>query len=838
MAPAVGNNRQIYAHYHHLKKAYDVLKIPALRHKYNQYGFEGLSNLKYAQAKVTNRYAPNLSEGWDPDGPTASKVPIGIGARVLNDFCAPNIAAMSFDSSGVEYKSLGELGAIVATHPGSGDWIEDTSSHDMGIVLTGTGGSVLATTSSSSGSQKPKKRQKFFTIAPLPIGTHFQAAGPIPLEDLFEMELENSDGSDDELFLNEGSSPIIAGPVGGTLQFAPLSDVQPIRFQDGASVSMNGRSGIGVASGRKQAVPSILMAPLLSDRPPIQFQNGASVSAGRMEMAGGSKFQPSSPPPPKNSPTKSNGEKSIPWPLSKIETPSSSAVGTLATDTNPTKPLPSWTPNNSNSKQQQRGRRQKFFTIAPLALGKAYQRAPKMSVNELFEEYDPLEGDSFRTEARPLSSPVSMETTNDHSTGTLPVPFPNLDLIPNLVNPASSGGTSADLGLSVHQSMVAVVATSPGTLYQQCTVSAHPKSATTTTPRRNNPLPTSKSPTSVETIRLYTIRPLPVGQAYKRAPSVDRATIFEAVGPEGEEHDNEDNYMDDHGYHYDDNNVTCRVVPNPPSVELEKMTSRPMDGAERTMPAFRLGEPHTPNCDEQASTVVDYGSLLQQACTGSVVTAAATTTPTTAAAAAATTPATAPPLSVISPLGSVQRGGMDPERNSASTTRRVSPTRLTSAMLVPCGNSQALGLPDPTHVTVGTMPGLAPGNRRSHGRNAAFVKDSLLHPVFSQQEPPPTPRPTHPMTATTTRKALEGSPSSTSSSGRASTTTTRRGDGDSSGLTSFGTASAAGLKSQQDRDSWWKEAQGRLTVAEPLPSSLFFSKRATDWKNRFSSSSS
>ena len=803
VAAAVGNNRQIYAHYHHLKKAYDVLKIPALRNKYNQYGFEGLSNLKYAQAKVTNRYAPNLSEGWDPDGPTSSKVPIGIGARVLNNFCAPNIAAMSFESSGVEYKSLGELGAIVATHPGSVDWVEDSCHDDMGTVLTGAGGSMLGTASSSSASQKPKKRQKFFTIAPLPIGTHFQAAGPIPLEDLFEMELENSDGSDDELFLKEASSPIIAGPVGGTVQFMPLSDLKPIRFQDGASVSMNGQGGLGVAVGRGQTVH---VAPLLSDRVPIQFQNGASVSLGGTDMKGGLPYNPSSSSssssqPPKRS-TKSNGDKPIPWPLSNIDAPVLSSIGA-----DPTKPVPSGTGSTSSSSKQ---RRQKFFTIPPLALGKAYQRAPKLSVDQLFEDCELLDRDTIGS-----SSSIEMETTDDncHSMSTFPIPFPTLDSIPSPSHAASLGSKSADSVSPLHPSMGAVVATSPGTLYKG-TAAPRPESTTTTTTirLRNIPSQSSKSPKSMETIRLYTIRPLPVGQAYTRAPSVDRATLFGAVGHVGEEHVDDNNDVSNRVEYHD--NAACIVVPTPSSMELEKTTSHPLAGTGRTTPASRRMESHPTKRDEaHPTTVVDYGSLLQQASTTS-----------TAAAAAA-----APPD--IFPLGSIPQGGTNGEQKSASHPQSMTvPTRLMQMSMAArglAGQSHAPGRRDPTFTTVRPIP----------SRRSTAMKNSVFHPPMFPLRPT---QPRTTATAATTRKAV--TPTSTTSGttmtrmARHGNNSSRHNDGTLTPATAPATIVAGSLKSHQDSTSWWKEAQGRLTVAEPLPASLFFSKQATHW-NRHNPSS-
>lgn len=489
-----------------MKKAYDILKIPALRNKYNQYGFEGLSQLKYAQAKVTNRYAPYLSEGWDPDGPTQSKVPIGIGARVLNDFCAPNMAAMSFDSSGVEYKSLGELGSIVATHPGTIDWMDHD---DGGTVLTG-GGGVTGKFFSSSSSEKPKKRQKFFTISPLPIGTHFQAAGPIPLEDLFEMELENSDGSDDELFMNEDASPIIAGPFGGTVQFAPLSDLSPIRFQDGASVSMNGR-GMGVGITGVRTTPAVInVGPIETNYKPLL---------------------------PKSS-TKSSSNEPIPWPLSNIDQPVASSA---RLSTRGTSPVP---PPQSQPQPQQQRRRQKFFTIAPLPVGKAYQRAPKLSVDELFEVNDPLKATSpnlmtATTTATTTSSRASDECSremqdihDDHSTP--PIPFPDLQWIPKHGSKPHSSGRSGPLS-NQSTTMVFLTPSSPtirrdmtstGQIMATTTITTTPSTTVTTTPS-STPPPHGLIPM----IRLFTIPPLPVGQAYTgAAPSVDRAVLLEAVG--------------------------------------------------------------------------------------------------------------------------------------------------------------------------------------------------------------------------------------------------------------------------------------------------------------------
>jgi len=484
--PAVGRNRQIYAHYHQVKKAYDILKIPALRSKYNQYGFEGLSNLKYAQAKVTNRYSSTLSEGWDPDGPAPSKVQAGIGARILNDFCAPNIAAMSFESLGIEYKSIGELGAIVATHSGTGN----TGGYDrMGTVLTG-GGGVKAESPISSASSTPKKRQKFFTIAPLPIGANFEAAGPIPLEDLFEMELESSDGSDDELFMTGGAGPIIAGPIGGTVQFAPLSDVQPIRFQDGASVSMNGRGNVDarMTRGPSQAGQTTQMKPLISGVAPIYFENGASVSvSGNNALQGSNNLR--TPSPNQCQKLSSPNEQTL-WPLSDVNESSpppyrSSIPDTVSTSSNPSDP--------EKKKHKKAGRRQKFFTIAPLPIGKSYRRAPKLSVDELFEDDIPLETeDEYSVDYKWLLPGESSEKSETTSSFNEPMFWP----LSQIDQPPASS----------------IQETPPVLVTPTLTPSNHEKKTNKKTGRRQ---------------KFFTIAPLPLGKSYQRAPKLSVDELFE-----------------------------------------------------------------------------------------------------------------------------------------------------------------------------------------------------------------------------------------------------------------------------------------------------------------------
>ena len=151
------------------------------------------------------------------------------------------------------------------------------------------------------------------------------------------------------------------------------------------------------------------------------------------------------------------------------------------------------------------------------------------------------------------------------------------------------------------------------------------------------------------------------------------------------------------------------------------------------------------------------------------------------------------------------------------------------------GQSHAHGRRDPTFTTVRPIP----------ARRSTAMKNSVFHPpMLSPQELPLRLTQTRTtVTATTSKAVTPTTTTTTTTSGTTMTRMARHGnnssrhnDGTSTPATTPAAIVAGSLKSHQDSTCWWKEAQGRLTVAEPLPASLFFSKRATHW-NRHNPSS-